>query len=84
MKRAIAWVWLVFCGLSILTVIVLTFFQPLTWHTLAVSGRAVAASGTLMAPSIRYLRRTPADRAKLREMKEADKRLDAIDPRDEE
>lgn len=81
MKRALAWAWLVLWALALLVTVVLTPFQPWTWHTLEFSGRAIGSCVFLMTPSIRYLRRTPADRAKLRELRETDRRLDAIETR---
>jgi hypothetical protein len=79
MKRAFAWAWVVLCGLAILTVVVLTPFQPWTWHTLEFSSRAIAGGVAAMTPTVRYLRRTPADRRKIRELRNTDRKLDAIE-----
>jgi hypothetical protein len=78
-KRRLAWAWTVLIGLAILAVIVLTPFQPWTWHTLESSGRAIVAGVAVMTPSVQYLRRTPADRRKIRELRDTDRKLDAIE-----
>lgn len=78
-KRALVLAWAILCGLAILTVLVLTPFQPWTWHTLELSGKAIGSCVFLMTPSVRYIRRTQADRDKLREIRDIDRRLDEID-----
>ena len=41
--------------------------------------KGLTAAVALASPAVRYLRRTPADRRKLREMEDVDKRLDEIE-----
>jgi hypothetical protein len=78
-KRRLAIGWLVLTGLTALFLIVGYFilwpFQDPFWHV----ARAFAVDIGLMGPAIRYLQRTPADRTRLRELRETDQRLDAIE-----
>jgi hypothetical protein len=78
-KRKIAIGWLILTGATALFLIVGYFIlwpeEDPFWQV----ARAFATDIALMSPAIRYLRRTPADRRKLRELRETDQRLDAIE-----
>lgn len=78
-KRGVAWGWLALNGLTVLFLLIGYLIiwpeQDPFWEV----ARAVASCITLMTPAISYLRRTPADRKAIRDLRETDRRLDAIE-----
>jgi len=77
-KRRLAIGWLVLVGLAIGFISIGWLVIP-TGEPFWQMAKGVTAGIALMSPAIAYLRRTPADRAKLRELKDVDKRLDEIE-----
>ena len=71
-------VWAALCGLTVAFIVIGWLTLP-TGDSFWAMSRAATVGVTLMMPAVRYLRRTPADREKLRELKEVDKRLDEIE-----
>ena len=68
MKRKLAIAWLVLVGLAIGFISIGWLVIP-TGEPFAQMARGVTGGIALASPAIAYLRRTPADRAKLRELK---------------
>jgi hypothetical protein len=79
MKRRLAVGWVVLLSLTMLFLTVLLPFSLPSWYVLEQYGKAMAVCITLISPAIRYLRRTPADRTKIRELRDIDRKLDAIE-----
>lgn len=77
-KRRLAIGWLVLTGLAGLFLIV-GWLTLATGETFWMMAKALSADIAMASPAIRYLRRTPADRRKLRELEETDRKLDAIE-----
>jgi hypothetical protein len=79
MKRRLVWLWVILLSITMLFLTVLLPFSLTSWYVLEQYGKAMAVCITLISPSIRYLRRTPADRRKIRELRDTDRKLDAIE-----
>jgi len=77
-KRRLAIAWLVLLGLTVGFLVIGWLTIP-TGEPFWMMAKGVSAGIALASPAIAYLRRTPADRAKLRELKDVDKRLDEIE-----
>jgi hypothetical protein len=79
MKRRLVWAWVILLALTMVFLTVLLPFTGPSWYDLEQYAKGIGVCFTLTAPAVRYLRRTPADRAKLRELKDIDRKLDEID-----
>ena len=77
-KRRLAIGWLILLSLTVGFVVIAWLTLP-TGEPFWNMARGAMGGIALMSPAIQYLRRTPADRARLRELKETDKQLDAIE-----
>lgn len=77
-KRKAAISWLVLIGLVAGFLLVGWLVLP-TGEPFWQMAKGLTAAVAVASPAIRYLRRTPADRRKLRELKDVDKRLDEIE-----
>jgi hypothetical protein len=79
-KRKLAMVWAALCGLTVAFLVIVWFTLP-TGDSFWAMAKAATVGVTLMMPAVRYLQRTPADREKLRELRDIDRKLDQIDGR---
>lgn len=77
-KRRAAISWLVLIGLVAGFLLVGWLVLP-TGEPFWRMARGLTAAVAVASPAVQYLRRTPADRKKLRELKDVDKRLDEIE-----
>lgn len=72
-------VWAALCGLTVAFLIIgWLILRPEPFWLMA---KGATAGIAIMMPAIRYLRRTQADRDKLRELRDIDRKLDQIDGR---
>jgi hypothetical protein len=74
-------VWAALCGLTVAFLVIGWMVLP-TGEPFWAMAKGVTAGVAVMMPAVRYLRRTPADRRKLRELRDIDRKLDSIDGRD--
>jgi hypothetical protein len=74
-------VWAALCGLTVAFLVIGWMVLP-TGEPFWMMAKGATAGIAIMLPAVRYLRRTPADREKLRELRDIDRKLDQIDGRD--